>query len=77
MHEITVDGDLQIFKIGSVIAACSKDTEKSRKAVLDYVMSIKGTLYASFLFRDLTDEEATKVIQKRIFTIREGGAYYL
>jgi hypothetical protein len=40
-------------------------------------MSIKGTLYASFLFRDLTDEEATKVIQKRIFTIREGGAYYL
>lgn len=77
MSEVSTDGDLQIFKIGSVIAACSKDTEKSRKAVLDYVMSIKGTLYTSFLFRDLTDEEATEVIQKRIFTIRNGGAYYL
>ena len=77
MSEVSTDGDLQIFKIGSVIAACSKDTEKSRKAVLDYVMSIKGTMYASFLFRDLSDEEAAKVIQKRIFTIRGGGAYYL
>ena len=77
MHEVTVNGDLQVFKIGSVIAACSRDTEKSKKAVLDYVLSAKDNLYAPFLFRDLTDEEAAKVIQKRIFVIREGGAYYL
>lgn len=77
MSEILTNGDLQLFKIGSVIAACSKDTEKSKKAVLDYVMSIKGTVHASFLFRDLSEEESAKVIQKRIFTIRNGGAYYL
>lgn len=77
MSKVSENGKLQVFKIGSVIAACSDDTEVSRKAVLDYLMTVKENIYVPFLFRNLTDEEKKAALEKRIFSIREGGAYFL
>ena len=77
MTEVSKDGNLQVFKIGSVIAACSDDTQVSRKAVLDYLMSVQENMYAPFLFRNLTDEEKRTALEKRVFSIKEGGAYFL
>ena len=77
MTEVSKDGNLQVFKIGSVIAACSDDTQVSRKAVLDYLMSVQENMYVPFLFRNLTDEEKRTALEKRVFSIKEGGAYFL
>ena len=77
MHKVSENGSLQVFKIGSVIAACSDDTEVSRKAVLDYLMSAQEDMYVPFMFRNLTDEEKRITLEKRVFGIREGGAYFL
>ena len=77
MHKVSENGSLQVFKIGSVIAACSDDTEVSRKAVLDYLMSAQEDMYVPFMFRNLTDEEKRITLEKRVFSIREGGAYFL
>lgn len=77
MTEVSKDGNLQVFKIGSVIAACSNDIEISRKAVLDYLMTSQENVYVPFLFRNLTDNEKRDVFDKRIFSIRGGGAYFL
>lgn len=77
MSKVSEDGKLQVFKIGSVIAACSDDTEVSRKAILDYLMTVQENVYVPFLFRNLTDEEKRAALEKRIFGIKEGGAYFL
>ena len=77
MSKVSEDGKLQVFKIGSVIAACSDDTEVSRKAILDYLMTVQENVYVPFLFRNLTDEEKRAALEKRIFSIKEGGAYFL
>ena len=77
MSKISEEGKLQVFKIGSVIAACSDDTEVSRKAVLDYLMSVQEDMYVPFMFQNLTDEEKRITLEKRVFSIKEGGAYFL
>ena len=77
MRKVSDDGNLQVFRSGSVVAACSDDTKVSRKAVLDYVLSVRDSLYAPYLFRGVSEEEALKMIERRIFSIKEGGAYFL
>ena len=77
MRKVSENGSLQVFKIGSVIAACSDDTEVSRKAVLDYLMSVQEDMYVPFMFQNLTDEEKRITLEKRVFGIKEGGAYFL
>ena len=77
MVEVSNEKGLQVFKIGSIIAACSKDTEVSKKAVLDYAMSIREGSFTTFMLRNLTEDEVKDMLEKRIFGIREGGAYLL
>ena len=77
MEEVSNEKGLQVFKIGSIIAACSKDTEVSKKAVLDYAMSMREGSLTSFMLRNLTENEVRDMLEKRIFGIREGGAYFL
>ena len=40
-------------------------------------MTVKENIYVPFLFRNLTDEEKRAALEKRIFSIKEGGAYFL
>ena len=77
MSKISENGKLQVFKIGSVIAACSDDTEVSRKAVLDYLMTAQEKVCWPFFYKCLTEDEIREALNKRIFSIKEGGAYFL
>ena len=77
MRKVSDNGNLKVFRSGSVIAACSDDTEVSRKAVLNYVLSVRDSLYAPYLYRGLSEEETLKMLERRIFNIKEGGAYFL
>jgi len=77
LRKVSDDGNLKVFRSGSIIAACSSDTEVSRKAVLDYALSVRDSLYAPYLFQGLSEEETLKMIERRIFNIKEGGAYFL
>jgi len=77
MTEVSKDGNLQVFKIGSVIAACSDDTEVSRKAILDYLMTAQESMTLPFFYKCLSEEEIRNTFKRRIFSIKGGGAYFL
>jgi hypothetical protein len=77
MSKISEEGNLQVFKIGSVIAACSDDTEVSSKAILDYLMTAPESMALPFFYKCLSEEEIRNTFKRRIFSIRGGGAYFL
>jgi hypothetical protein len=77
MSKISEEGNLQVFKIGSVIAACSDDTEVSRKAILDYLMTAQESMTLPFFYKCLSEEEIRSTFKRRIFSIKGGGAYFL
>ena len=77
MRKVSENGSLQVFKIGSVIAACSDDTEVSRKAILDYLMTAQESMTLPFFYKCLSEEEIRSTFKRRIFSIKGGGAYFL
>ena len=81
MHEIKLETECQLFSVetqsGTIWAACSNDIEVSKQAIIDYLMTYRKSMFTSFMFRRLTDDDLERIISERVFGIVGGGAYYL
>ena len=57
MHEIKMEGNFQLFSVetqsGTIWAACSEDVETSKKAIINYLMTYRKSMFNVFIYKQL------------------------